>query len=108
MRRLAVTAIAAFIAAAAVWAQDGADPSGKAVYDKWCTPCHGDGPGKPGTMVLIQRYGDRLPALLEERSDMTYEYLQTFVRQGVGVMPPFRKTEITDSELEAMIDYLLR
>lgn len=83
-----------------------ADP-GKAVYDKWCMPCHGDGPGKPGTMVLAQRYGDTRPALLEERTDLTREYLETFVRQGVGVMPQFRKTEITDAELAAMIAYLL-
>lgn len=82
--------------------------TGRAVYDKWCTPCHGDGLGKPGTDVLRQRYEGRLPALLEERTDMTAEYLRTFVRGGVGVMPQFRKTEITDSELDAMIDYLVR
>jgi hypothetical protein len=58
--------------------------------------------------VLRQRYGDRLPALLEERTDMTADYLRTFVREGVGVMPQFRKTEITDPELDAMIEYLLR
>ena len=108
MRRLGLTAIAALIAVVPVWAQDGSDHPGKTVYDKWCTPCHGDGPGKPGTMVLRQRYGDRLPALLEERTNMTDDYLETFVRAGVGVMPQFRKTEITVSELQAMIDYLLR
>lgn len=108
MRSLWLTAIAVLIPTAAVWSQDSSDGQGKAVFDKWCTPCHGDGPGKPGTMVLRQRYGDRLPALLEERTDMTPEYLETFVRQGVGVMAQFRKTEITDAELEAMIAYLLR
>jgi len=39
---------------------------------------------------------------------MTADYLRTFVREGVGVMPQFRKTEITDPELDAMIEYLLR
>jgi mono/diheme cytochrome c family protein len=107
--RCVAAAVIAFVAAGAA-AQDNAEPPhpGKAVYDKWCTPCHGDGPGKPGTMVLRQRYGASLPAVLEERDDMTAEYLETFVRQGVGVMPQFRKTEITDGELRQMIDYLLR
>ena len=106
--RLWLTLIAVVSPAGAAWSQSGSADPGKAVFDKWCTPCHGDGPGKPGTMVLRQRYGDSLPALLEERTDMTQAYLQDFVRQGVGVMPQFRKTEITDAELEAMIAYLLR
>jgi mono/diheme cytochrome c family protein len=99
---------ALLLAGAAAWSQGSTEPAGKAVYDKWCTPCHGDGPGKPGTMVLRQRYGDSLPALLEERTDLTAEYLETLVREGVGVMAQFRKTEITDAELAAMIAYLLR
>ena len=112
--KLPITAITAglltssLLLVSPVSAQDGREDPGKAVFDKWCTPCHGAGPGKPGTMVLAQRYGDALPALLEERTDMTAEYLTTFVRQGVGVMPQFRKTEITDIELRQMIEYLTR
>lgn len=101
---LAVTAAA--LAPAVGLAQPSAADAGKDVYDQWCTPCHGAGPGKPGTMVLEQRYAGRLPALLEERTDLTSATITTFVRGGVGVMPPFRKTEITDSELAAMIRYL--
>lgn len=108
MKRLcALIMLVGFACAIGALAQDAEDNPGKAVFDKWCTPCHGAGPGKPGTMVLEQRYGDSLPALLEERTDMTEEYLQTFVRQGIGVMPQFRKTEITDTELTQMIEYLL-
>lgn len=107
MKRLIVTAAVILIAGGA-GAQDETAHPGKAVFDKWCTPCHGDGPGKPGTTVLQNRYGDSIPALLEERTDMTGEYLRTFVREGIGVMPPFRKTEITDDELQSMIDYLAR
>lgn len=108
MKSLWLIAIAVLITFSAAWPQETSDDPGKVVYDKWCTPCHGDGPGKPGTMVLRQRYGDSLPALLEERTDMTSEYLETFVREGVGVMAQFRKTEITDAELAAMTAYLLR
>jgi len=31
---------------------------------------------------------------------------QTFVRTGVSVMPPFRKTEISDADLAALAAYL--
>jgi mono/diheme cytochrome c family protein len=109
----AVTALGLILALAlaivgSAGAQDAPDHAGKLVFDKWCTPCHGDGPGKPGTIVLAQRYGDSRPALLEERTDLTREYLQTFVCGGVGIMPPFRKTEITDADLDELIAYLLR
>jgi mono/diheme cytochrome c family protein len=107
-RMLRLTLLLALGLGGTAFAQDPGDDPGKTVFDKWCTPCHGDGPGKPGTMVLAQRYGASRPALLEERTDLTRDYLETFVRQGVGIMPPFRKTEITDSELTAMIAYLLR
>lgn len=103
--RFAALTVALICTGVAVAQDESADP-GKVVYDKWCTPCHGAGPGKPGTMVLAQRYGDSLPALLEEREGLTREYLVGFVRQGVGVMPRFRKTEITDAELDALVNYL--
>jgi len=106
MRRAILPLLALLLAGAAMAQEESGDP-GKAVYDKWCTPCHGSGLGKPGTMVLAQRYGDSLPALLEERTDLTRDYLVHFVRHGVGVMPRFRKTEITDAELDALVSYLV-
>jgi hypothetical protein len=42
--------------------------------------------------------------LLEGRTDLTRQYLGGFVR--VGVMPQFRKSEIADGELDAMVGYL--
>ena len=32
--------------------------------------------------------------------------MRTFVRRGTWSMPPFRKTEITDDEIEAVAAYL--
>ena len=86
-------------------AQQGA-PDGKAVFDKWCAPCHGDGPGKPGTMALQALYKGAKPALLEQRTDLVPQLTKTFVRTGVSVMPFFRKTEISDAELDALAAYL--
>jgi mono/diheme cytochrome c family protein len=79
---------------------------GKAVFDKWCAPCHGDGPGKPGTAALQAMYQGRKPALLEQRTDLVPEVTKTVVRTGVSVMPFFRKTEISDTDLDALAAYL--
>ena len=79
---------------------------GKAVFEKWCAPCHGDGPGKPGTAALQVLYKGVKPALLEKRTDLAPEFTSAIVRTGVSVMPFFRKTEISDAELDALAKYL--
>jgi len=79
----------------ATFASPGASPDqdqidrGHKVYDKWCFPCHGTGVGKPGT-------------------DSTAPAIKQFVRHGVLFMPMFRKTEISDAELDAICAYLTR
>ena len=79
---------------------------GHKVYRKWCYPCHGPGAGKPGTASLAAR--GQKPAALEERMDLTPPAIKTFVRHGVSFMPTFRKTEISDAELDAIAAYLTR
>jgi mono/diheme cytochrome c family protein len=44
--------------------------------------------------------------MLEDRVDLTPEVIRTAVRHGMPIMPPFRKTEVTDAELDAVIAYL--
>lgn len=93
--------------ASPVLAQDTATlDRGKAVYDYWCRTCHGEGDQYPGTVALGVKYRGALPAALEQRTDLTPELVKTFVRNGVSVMPFFRKTEITDSDLDALAEYL--
>ena len=105
----ALSAAAATLAlACAAHAQDSAKPDGRAVFTKWCQPCHGDGPGKPGTAALQALYKGAKPALLEQRTDLAPEITKTFVRHGVSVMPFFRKTEISDAELDALAAYLAK
>lgn len=72
---------------------------GKAVYDHWCAPCHAPGRKHPGTQALEVLYKGEKPAALEQRLDLTPELVATFVRNGVSIMPFFRKTEISDSDL---------
>lgn len=79
---------------------------GRDVYRKWCSPCHGSGVGKPGTDALAARYKGTKPAVLEERADLTPQMIRRFVRHGVLFMPSFRKTEISDADLDAVTAYL--
>jgi (+)-pinoresinol hydroxylase len=85
-----------------------AEPSGQAVYEHWCVPCHAAGPGHPGTQSLQMKYGGKVPAVLLERTDLSPQVVATFVRQGVLLMAPFRKTEITDAELAALSAYVAK
>jgi mono/diheme cytochrome c family protein len=88
---------------------------GKQVYDYWCLPCHGPGLGLPGFNALpgtqqlqIKYRGTNISPLLEERTDLVPDFVKVIVRQGVSYMPQFRKTEISDAELEALAAYLAR
>jgi mono/diheme cytochrome c family protein len=79
---------------------------GQLTYEKWCAPCHAPGPDHPGTQALDALYRGSKPGALIERTDLTPPIVKQFVRQGVSVMPFFRKTEISDAELEALAAFL--
>ncbi|HET9387641.1 MAG TPA: cytochrome c [Gemmatimonadales bacterium] len=79
---------------------------GKAVYNEWCAACHDPGPRHPGTQALDALYRGKKPGALEQRTDLVPTLTETFVRRGVSVMPPFRKTEISDADLAALAAYL--
>jgi len=83
-------------------------PRGYVEYQKFCSACHGEGVGKPGTLALQAKYKGAVPALLDKRTDLTREFVKTTVRNGVTVMPFFRKTEISDADLDAIAAYLTR
>ena len=110
MKRLAMAMLAVCgVVGGAAWAAEAmvpAKPSGEAVYTHWCAPCHAAGPGHPGTDSLQLKYGGKMPAVLIERTDLTPQVVSTFVRQGVLLMAPFRKSEITDMELAALAAYV--
>ena len=71
-----------------------------------CAPCHAPGPGHPGTQSLQLKYAGKLPPALLDRTDLAPQAVAVFVRQGVLLMAPFRKTEITDAELAALSAYV--
>ncbi len=97
---------------------------GYRVYSKWCSGCHsadstgpgaGDRSGRispmdmyAGTYALQQRYQGSEPAVLTKRTDLTAALITYYVRHGLDTMPGFRKTEISDTELNELILYLTR
>ena len=107
MKTLSVpcTLAAAVLAAGQASAQDSLQ-QGQRVFADWCAPCHGTGPGNSGTVALQFRYQGAKPAALEARTDLTPDLTKYFVRNGLSIMSPFRKTEISDADLEALAAYL--
>ncbi len=82
---------------------------GAAVFNNWCSACHSRGPqNAPGTASLQVKYQGSVPAALEDRRDLTPEVVKVFVRNGVAMMAPFRKTEVSDADLDALAAYLTR
>jgi len=82
---------------------------GAAVFNNWCSACHSRGPqNAPGTASLELKYQGAVPAALEERRDLTPDLVKFFVRNGVAMMAPFRKVELSDADLDALAAYLTR
>jgi mono/diheme cytochrome c family protein len=107
----AAVAAVAFGFAVAAGAQTAVE-RGKAKFEHSCAPCHGDGPGDdgramlPGTDALRLKYKGTIPPLLERRTDLTAPTIKAFVRNGTFSMPPFRKTELTDAEIDDIAAYI--
>jgi mono/diheme cytochrome c family protein len=85
---------------------------GHAIFSRKCAPCHGQGPGDdgtpnlPGTAALARKYKGERPAALEKRTDLPADVIRLFVRNGSGAMPMFRKTELSDADIEDVAAYL--
>lgn len=109
----AMFAVALLAGAQAAAAQDAATvANGKVLFTRLCAACHGadrSDQGRamlPGTDALRIKYKGQLPALLEQRTDLTPDVIRTFVRRGTWSMPPFRKTEISDTGIDAVSAYI--
>jgi (+)-pinoresinol hydroxylase len=95
------------LAGCAFGADEATIQKGEKVFDYWCATCHGPG-NLPGTIALQTKYKGAKPALLSERTDLIPPVTKTFVRKGVSIMPFFRKTEVSDADLDALAAYLAR
>lgn len=108
---IALCATLPIVAATAALAADPAptltprQEEGRKLYKGTCLYCHG--PNVWGTFTLGRRLGAD-HALLEERQDLVGPYVKAVVRAGLGSMPAFRRTELTDADVDAIVDYLTR
>src|SRR6202034_1708258 len=82
--------------------------TGKIDFLNACAVCHAAEPDRPGTMSLQFKYAGRLPAALEQRTDLTPALVTYYVRHGIAMMPSFRKTELSDAQVAAIAAYLTR
>lgn len=81
--------------------------SGKALFEKHCSHCHAPGYEHPGTRQLgLSRGKDK--AVLVERHDLSGEYINYVVSNGLMAMPAFLPTDITDAQMQELINYLLK
>lgn len=124
-RALAVTlaaaaAVAAALAMTPLAAQNRARDAarverGAEVYASRCVYCHDRVPEGtalemlPGPASLTLKYRGAVSPYIKERPDLaSAATLAVFLRNGAGSMPPFRKTEVTDDDIEALAAYFRR
>jgi cytochrome c553 len=60
-----------------------------------------------GTVILARRM-DASIARLENRTDLTAEYVTVAARQGIGNMPRIPRGEVSDAQLARIAAYLAR
>ena len=65
---------------------------GAMLFVKNCIMCHERGMEHPGTAALSYLYGKGKGAL-EDRDNLTPDFVRFFVRHGRGLMPAFRTGE---------------
>jgi mono/diheme cytochrome c family protein len=57
---------------------------------------------------LLAKYGGDWKGVLTNWKGLSPDYVRQTVRKGISVMPQFRKTEISDAELDALAHYVAR
>lgn len=76
---------------------------GAALFAEKCAMCHrvmGMG------TVLLMRRRDAATAPLENRKDLTAEFVAVAARAGIGNMPRISRGEVSDAELNAIAEWL--
>lgn len=108
MKKIVLVASFLLLCSSSVFASNASSEDikeGERLYNYWCVHCHGV--GMPGTNALSVLYkGTDTPSLVDKRTDLDYDLVSYFVRYGKHSMPFFRKTELTDKQIEFIADYI--
>ena len=105
MNRAATPILMLAVASGAAGVQ-AAERSAETVWTMHCEGCHRPDAQGPGPLMLGHRFGESR-ADIASNPDLDPTYLKQVVRSGFLEMAPFRNTEISDRELDALIDFLL-
>lgn len=77
----------------------------EALFVEKCSMCHRNmGMGT----VLLGRRMDAKVAPLEDRDDLTADYVTQAVRMGIGNMPIIPRGEVSDEQLQQIATYLAK
>ncbi|HTQ36770.1 MAG TPA: cytochrome c [Steroidobacteraceae bacterium] len=107
LKPAALAVVGAAVVCAAISAPQASDKlDGKALYRERCGMCH-QGIGM-AVSLLSRRPGDTSKGLLEDRKDLSAEFVFTAARTGIGNMPRIARGEVSDPELASIADYLTR
>jgi mono/diheme cytochrome c family protein len=79
---------------------------GRQIFETRCIFCHGEGLGHPAWQLLALKKGKDKAEILG-RPDLTPAYIEHVVRNGFIEMPPFRASEISNSDLDALAAYVV-
>jgi mono/diheme cytochrome c family protein len=82
-----------------------ASPPPARTYATACGTCHDN--GGYAVRVLADRLGPER-ALIHRTNRLSPEAIRAIVRNGIGAMPAMSKLEVSDSELEAIVEQLGR
>lgn len=98
--------IGLFLATAAAAVQPAnPDHAPERIFGRVCSACHG--PSGWGTRTLARRM-DKDQALLANRRDLAPDFLRAVLRRGIGSMPHFTPTEISDADIDALAAWLAK
>lgn len=78
---------------------------GKQSWDLFCEGCHRPDAEGPGAVMLQRRFGDERMAV-KGNTTLAPEYIKQVVRNGLLEMAPLRPTDITNAELDLLIEFL--
>jgi cytochrome c553 len=75
------------------------------LYVEKCAMCHRQ--MGMGTVLLARRMDPKI-AMLEQRNDLTRDYVVSAARNGIGNMPRIPRGEVSDQQLAVIAAYLAK